>query len=153
MATVQQGPLALVFHAPSADITLAGQSLVGAIIIGEVGFQPTASESRTKNTDGTTCNISTWDKGAEVTLSVMPCGTTAANAVTANGYFPEIGDKCVVVNAAASTTYTDGDFSAASTGRHYRVKAASKTSRSGEPLTWSVTIERVDSIADMTALS
>lgn len=153
MATVQQGAKALLFHVPNADLTLGGHNLVGAIIISDFGFTPTAQEVRTQDDDGSTVNITTYDQGAEVTLTCRPFGSTAANAITAAGYFPGIGEECVAVNAASVTRYTDADFTASSPGRKYRVKAASKNAVAGQQVTWNLTLERLDSISSMTALS
>lgn len=153
MATVQQGTKALVFHTPSADITLGGNSLVGAIIISDFSFTPTAKEIRTEDDAGNTINITTYDFGAEATLTVKPQGSSAANAVTAAGYFPTIGAVCTVVTAGSPATFTNSQFSATSSGRSYRVKSATKNNATGQAETWTLTIERLDSISSMTALS
>lgn len=153
MATDQQGAKALIFHVPSADITLGGHNLVGAVIISDLSLTSTAQETRTQDEDGTTVNITTFDHGAEVTLTCRPYGSTVANALTAGGYFPKIGEECVMVNAASVTRYTDADVTASSPGRKYRVKAASKNAVAGQPVTWNLTLERFDSISSMTILS
>ena len=152
MAT-QQGTMALVFGVPNADITLGGQSLVGAIIVSGLTFTPTAKEVRTEDEGGGTVNITTYDFGAEASLTVIPRGSTAANAITANGYFPTIGARCTVVNAASVATFTDSQYSAASSGREYRVKSASKAFSPTDKAVWNLTIERLDSITSMAALS
>lgn len=153
MATVQQGAKAVVFSVPNADMTLGGHNLVGAVVVSDFSLTSTAQEVRTQDEDGATVNITTYDQGAEVSLTCIPVGSSAANAVTANGYFPQIGEECAVVTAASVTRYTDGDFSAGTPGKKYRVKAASKSVQAGQRVTWSLTLERFDSIASMTALS
>lgn len=157
MATIQQGTMALVFGAPDADIDIAGHDVpkesASGIILSEVGFTAMAQEVRTMNETGNTVNITTFDAGAEATLTIKPRGTTVANAVTAAGYFPKVGDVCTIVNAAAVSTHTDPDFSAASPGRTYRVKAASKNMGAGQHVTWNVTIERLDAIPSMVPLA
>lgn len=152
MAT-QQGSMAIVFGVPNADITLGGQSLVGATIISNLTFTPTAKEVRTEDEGGNTVNITVYDLGAEASLTVIPRGSSAANAITANGYFPSIGARCTVVNAASVATFTDGQFSTSSAGREYRVKSASKAYSPTDKAVWNLTIERFDSIASMAALS
>jgi hypothetical protein len=149
----QQGAMAIVFGVPNADITLGGQSLVGATIISNLGLTPTAKEVRTENEAGSTVNITTYDFGLEASFTVIPRGTTEANAITANGYFPAIGARCTVVNAATVATFTDTQFSASSAGREYRVKTASKAYTTSGVATWNLTIERVDSITSMAALA
>lgn len=152
MAT-QQGAMAIVFGVPNADITLGGQSLVGATIISNLTFTPTAKEVITEDEGGNTVNITTYDFGAEASFQVTPRGSSAANAVTANGYFPDIADRCTVVNAASVATFTDAQFSAASAGREYRVKSASKAYSTSDKAVWNVTIERKDSMPSMAHLS
>jgi len=145
--------MAIVFGVPNADITLGGHSLVGAVILSSLTFTPTAKEVRTEDEGGNTVNITVYDLGAEASLTVIPRGSSAANAITANGYFPAIGARCTVVNAASVATFTDGQFSTSSAGREYRVKSASKAYSPTDKAVWNVTIERFDSIASMAALS
>jgi len=145
--------MAIVFGVPNADITLGGQSLVGAVILSSLTFTPTAKEVRTEDEGGNTVNITVYDLGAEASLTVIPRGSSAANAITANGYFPAIGARCTVVNAASVATFTDGQFSTSSAGREYRVKSASKAYSPTDKAVWNVTIERFDSIASMAAMS
>lgn len=157
MAT-QQGTMALLFGVPDlGTITLGSTALVGAIVVSEVGMTPTAQEVRSPDENGNTINITTFDQGMEVTLVCKPRGAGAAaiaDSATANNYFPAIGDKCTILQAAGTVTrYKDNAFSKATTGWSYRVKSASKNTAPGQPVTWNLTLERLDSISDMTPLT
>jgi hypothetical protein len=157
MAT-QQGPKAVLFSVPDVDVKINGTSLaraeVSGLILKQISVTPTSSEVRTENEAGLLVNVYTYNHGVDIAFVFQPQGTTAANALAANSYFPKNGDVLLLLDAATTPiTYTDGSISdAGPDGKPYRVKSATKNAAISEMVTWNITVEGNDNVSSWTPL-
>jgi hypothetical protein len=150
---VQQGTsYAIVFGAPSADVKFGSSSTAAGLIINGYDFTPTAEEVLTTDAEGKVVNITTFNFGAEATLTVKFKSTTKALAL-AEFVSQTPGTKVLVVDASTVDSYTDHDLSAVTTGKQYGLKSFTKTGAPGQPATATVVIRRFDSITDYAALT
>jgi hypothetical protein len=167
---IQQGSLALLFGAPSMTLSLnggdaapggGGQTLTFAgMVLTEVAATRTAKTIETQNAGGVTVNITTYDAGDEVTLTIKPAGPNRAGAKGINDYFPRPGGYAALIDATdishldnAAWTIHKGGISAASTGLAYGIKSASKASSSTGNVVWTVTLMRMEGITSWVPLT
>jgi|GEM_PF-4324269 len=174
---IQQGSLALLFGAPSLTMALnggdsnsanGGQTLTFAgMVLTEVAATRTAKTIETQNAGGVTVNITTYDAGDEVTLTIKPAGPSRAGAKAINDYFPRPGGYAALIDAAdisyldnAGWTPRRGGISAATTvgqvppeGLAYGIKAASKATSSTGNVLWTITLMRMEGIISWVPLA
>lgn len=165
MAEIQQGSLAMIYGAPSLGLKLNGGSTLNfasstAIVLTEVAHTRTADVVETRDAAGNVVNIATYNAGDEVTLTVMPAGATRTDADTVHDLFPRPGGYAALIDGTnvthldnATITSTAGGISAASTGVVYRINTVSKSSSSQGKVTWTVGLQRFDSITSYTPLT
>jgi hypothetical protein len=149
----QQGTnYAIVFGAPSADIKFGASATAAGLIVSGFDFTPTADEVLTTDAEGKVVNITTYNFGAEATLTVKFKGSSKANAL-AEFVAQTPGTKAFVIDASSAESYLDADFSTTTTGKKYGVKSFTKTGSPGQPATATVVLRRFDSITDYAALA
>lgn len=165
MAEIQQGRMALVYGAPSMTMAINGGTALGftgntAIVLSEMSVTRTADTVETRDAAGDIANITTYNAGNEVTLTIMPAGNTRANAKTVADQFPKIGGYAVLVSATdvthldnAARTATAGGVTLATTGVPYQISAASKNSTGGGKVTWTLTLREQDAITSWVPLT
>ena len=140
---------AVVFGAPSADIKFSGGSAVG-YVINSFDLQATAEQVMTTDEEGKVVNITTFNFGKEVTLEVVFSGSSVANAKTASSILLP-GIQVAVVDATNINSFTDADFSAASTGIGYSLKSWQKRSASGQKMTGTIVLQQFAGIGTSAA--
>jgi hypothetical protein len=164
MAEIQQGPLALCYGAPSMTVAFDGGSALGfatttALVLSDVAHERTADTIETRDAAGNIVNVTTYNAGDTVTLTVKPAGSTRANSKTTNDLFPRPGGYAALVSAT-DVTYLDnaalttklGGITAASAGVAYQIASASKSTTGGGHVTWTIGLRRIDGITSWVPL-
>lgn len=114
-------------------------------------WAPTAERIDTKDGDGTTRNITFFNQGATLSLSLTPRGATKDAATVVARAAPVKGTRMTVITPSGDRT--DTNLGAASTGTEYMVSECTVRHENGNPVGWDVTLERFNSISSYTALS
>ncbi len=160
MAEIQQGSLAMIFGAPSLGLKMNGGATFNftsttAIVLTEVSHTRMAKTVETQNAAGNTVNVTTYDVGDEVTLTVMPAGATRTDADTVHDLFPRPGGYAALIDGTnvshldnATISSTAGGVSGSGTGVVYRINTASKSSSGGGKVTWTLGLQRFDGWSD-----
>lgn len=163
VSDIQTGALALVYGAPSFDLKINGGTTLtfaAGYVLTDVSVSRTADQIETRNAAGDIVNVTTYNAGDEVTLTVKPAGTTRANAKTVADTFPRPGGYAALIDATdithldnAAISGTIGGVSLASSGVSYMIKSATKNSTPGQAVTWTLVLQRHSGITTYTPLS
>lgn len=160
---IQNGALALVFGVPSVNIAINGGTtltLGAGMVLNQLTQARIAEEIVTRNADGNTVNVTTYDAGDEVSLVMMPGGATREAAEDVNDTFPRPGGYAALITGtdithldAVATSGTIGGVSAASTGKAYRIASATKNTTAQGHVTWNITLRRHEGITSYAPLT
>jgi hypothetical protein len=160
---IQQGALALVYGSPSMDVNFNGgvnMTFATGLVLGDVSQVRTAKTVETENAAGVMVNVTTYDLGDEVTITMRPSGTTRALAAGINDLFPRPGGHATLISATdithldqALVTSTAGGISKATTGLVYGIKEATKASTPTGHVTWTIVLRRSEGITTWVPLA
>jgi hypothetical protein len=125
------------------------------MVLGDVSQVRTAKTVETENAGGVTVNVTTYDLGDEVTITMRPAGADRTIAAETNDMFPRQGGYAALINAtdishvdAAAISDLVGGISAGSAGVAYGIKEATKASTPSGHVVWTLVLRRSEGIPD-----
>jgi hypothetical protein len=160
---IQQGALAFVYGSPSMDIKLnadPAMTFSAGLVLGDVSQVRTSKTVETENAAGVTVNVTTYDLGDEVTITMRPAGANRAASAGFNDTFPRPGGYAALISATdishldqAAITGLKGGISAGTAGVAYGIKEATKASTPSGHVTWTIVLRRSEGITSWIPLA
>lgn len=139
----------MVFGVPSGTLNNGAGTSLG-LLLSDVSISKTAQRIKTPNVAGETVNITTYNQNVTATCTCRAVADTRANAITKLLLMPSPGAEVLAVTSGSPETWTDTDFTAASTGLSWSVVSATRRASNGAHVDYDLVLEREGGISDYT---